>query len=296
MRQLQLGRFRCGDYSEDFIRNAWYENLATLVEHLPAVFKRYKVYRFPSGILPMWDQVPERLWRDDATVQSQFAVIGRLVVVNGVRATFHPGQFCSLSSDNWSVREASVRELNHHAWQFDQMMLPVSPYHAINVHGGKRGFSDVLIASINDTTSTSPYGPLSSSARERLTFENDECSYSTVDLLRIYRHTGVPVVFDSHHHTFNTGGISMVLASNAAKETWRDVKPLQHLSNSDPELASDARFQARRAHSEFIHHIPECQLHDVQNDTIDLDVEAKCKNLAIDKMRKDFQIHDVSLH
>ena len=49
-------------------------------------------------------------------------------------------------------------------------------------------------------------------------------------------------------------------------------------------------FNERRAHSRFIHYIPPQQLEAIKNNSIDVDVEAKEKNLAIFKMRKDFEV------
>jgi UV DNA damage repair endonuclease len=49
-------------------------------------------------------------------------------------------------------------------------------------------------------------------------------------------------------------------------------------------------FPDRRKHSQYIHYVPDCQLELAKENLIDLDVEAKMKNLAIMKMRKDFNI------
>lgn len=283
-RTLQLGRFRAGAYSPAYIKQTWIDNLTTLSTHLPTIFKTYKVFRFPSGILPLWDQLPEDSYTEDAQILDLFSRIGQEVLQNNVRATFHPGQFCSLSSDSPEVHENAVRELNHHAWQFDAMGLPQNPYYAINVHGGKRDRTANLIYAINSTSGTQPHRRLTPGARKRLTLENDEMCYSVVDLLKVFQETGVPIVFDSHHHTFKTGGINMQLASNACKETWGDVKPLQHISNS-PNLPANAPIQKRRAHSDFIQYVPQPQLVDITTDVIDLDVEAKMKNLAVDAMK-----------
>jgi UV DNA damage endonuclease len=232
--------------------------------------------------------LPRQTYESDADIVSRFEAIGRLVREHDVRATFHPGQFCSLSSDSPSTVRQAVAELDHHAWQFDCMGLPATPFHAINIHGGKSDRSDNLKHVVNTQ--------LSSTARARLTFENDESCYSVADLLDIWKSTGVPVLFDSHHHTFNDAGLPMDLASRAAKATWGDVRPLQHISNSEPTLAPNASFTKLRAHSEYIHHIPQVQLDDVRAGAIDLEVEAKLKNLAIDRMIQSFDFVSKSTH
>jgi UV DNA damage repair endonuclease len=46
----------------------------------------------------------------------------------------------------------------------------------------------------------------------------------------------------------------------------------------------------RRKHSDMIHYVPEPQLQALRDDTIDVEVEAKQKNLAVTKMATDFSI------
>jgi UV DNA damage repair endonuclease len=49
-------------------------------------------------------------------------------------------------------------------------------------------------------------------------------------------------------------------------------------------------FVERRKHSDYIHYIPDCQLAGLLNDAVDVDVEAKMKNLAVNKLRATFAI------
>jgi UV DNA damage repair endonuclease len=52
----------------------------------------------------------------------------------------------------------------------------------------------------------------------------------------------------------------------------------------------NAPFNKRRAHSAFIHNVPPLQLQAMQDDAIDVDIEAKMKNIALLRMRKEFNI------
>lgn len=273
---LQLGRYNKGLYSEEKVRETYFNNLNNLLKNLEFVFsKGYTLFRFPSGIFPLFDKVPQELW-DNGINKRLLSKIGKLVKDYEVRATFHPGQFCSLSSDREDVVINSVIEINHHSWIFDQMGLPASTFCAINVHGGK---SDRISNLVNGISL------LDKSARSRLTLENCETSYNVSQLYEVYEQTGVPVVWDSHHHSFNDGGLNYTQAMEISMKTWGNVKPLQHISNSrDPE----GSFQKRRAHSDYINTIPECQLKGLRSGKIQVDIEAKMKNLAIDKILKDF--------
>lgn len=281
---LQLGRWKSGAYSEEFVRKTYEENITSLINgiHIIAMMG-YKVFRMPSGIFPLFDQVPQHWWDNDNFV-GMLSTLGDIVRANNLRVTFHPGQFCVLSSDSDAVRVNAINEINQHSWIFDSMGLPATHHHAINVHGGKRGRSDKLIDVINNDAS------LSSSARSRLTLENDELCYTTADLLQVYKETGTPVVWDSHHHTLNPGGLDDVDAAHAAAETWGPIKPIQHLSNTMPDVAHDAPLTKKRAHSHHIRYIPDVQLAMLQNDVIDCDIEAKLKNVSIEKLKTDFNL------
>jgi UV DNA damage endonuclease len=179
------------------------------------------------------------------------------------------------------VVEKAFVELGIHGWMFDAMGLDHSPKWAINIHGGKADRSSRLIEQIKS---------LPDNVRKRLTLENDENSYSVIDLLEVYQATGIPVVFDSHHHTFNDGELSMADAHDLTTQTWQEgVRPLQHISNTEPSLVNGSLL-SRRKHSDMIHYVPEPQLRALRDDTVDVEVEAKQKNLAVTKMSTEFNI------
>ena len=216
----------------------------------------------------------------DEILLSKLKTLGKLFTDNNIRVTCHPGQFTVLSSDSVNVVNNSIRELEYHAWVFDVMGLPLSSYAAINIHGGKADRSSNII---------NVYRSLPDNIRLRLTLENDERCYNVGQLLDIHDRCGVSVVFDSHHFTFNTGNMSFAEAFDDTRATWGSIKPLQHISNTEPGM-EDAPFNQRRAHSQYIHYIPDMQLEAMRDDTIDVDVEAKHKNLAIFALRERYNL------
>jgi len=280
-RTLQLSRYRQGKYSEELIKNIYVHNAKRLSEMLPLIRSEgIKLFRISSAMFPLSDQVNKELWNNEE-VKKHLRKAGEYVRSNDMRVTTHPGQFCVLSSDSDDVVHKAFIELNIHAWMFDVMGLDESPKYAINIHGGKSDRSSRLIEQIKS---------LPDNIRKRLTLENDENSYSVVDLLEVHAHTSVPVVFDSHHTTFNDGNLTMEEAFHASVETWpKGILPLQHISNTDPELINGSVMQ-RRKHSNMIHYVPQCQLEALRDGTVDVEVEAKMKNLAVNKMSKEFNI------
>lgn len=271
---LQLNRYKKGLYSSDHILDTYIQNTTTLLKNLPRIFQTYKVFRMPSGFFPLYDLVDHSLWNNDVIIKN-LKSIGKIIVDNNVRVTFHPGQFCSLSSDSETVVKNSIAELMHHAWIMDQMSLDVIPYYAINIHGGKRDRHNALVRSILE---------LPDNVRFRLTLENDESCYSVGDLLMVYKETQTPIVFDSHHHSFNNDGLSFQEAYAACIETWGNIKPKQHISSTTPGLENSS-YQNRRKHGNYITSIPKCQYDGCVRNEIDLMVEAKLKNFAIEHLR-----------
>jgi len=280
-RTLQLGRYRQGKYTPESIKGTYVHNVKRLAAMLPFMYRQgVRLFRISSAMFPLADQVERTLW-DNSEVKEHLQIAGHFIKKNGIRVTTHPGQFCVLSSDSNAVVEKAVVELAIHGWMFDAMGLDRSPFYAINIHGGKSNRSERLIEQIKS---------LPDNIRKRLTLENDESAYGVVDLLRVYKETGVPVVFDSHHHTFNEGGLSMCSAVEATMETWsQDIKPLQHLSNTEPSLIN-GNFMDRRKHSNMIHYVPDVQLTVARKNKVDVEIEAKLKNIAVFKMVKDFSL------
>lgn len=277
---LQYGQFLKNKYSLKQIEETWINNAKGLLNIIKRVnLEGIKLFRVSSNLFPLYDSVGDSL-KSSETVKSILREIGKFIVENKMRATSHPDQFVVLSSNKEDVINTSIRLLDYHAWIFDQMNLSTSTYYAINIHGGTKGNFKSLINSINK---------LNPSTKNRLTLENDERSYNVSELYQVYQETGVPICWDSHHHTFNDAGLSLDEGLKLAKTTWGDIKPLTHLSNTDPLLANGS-FTERRKHSDYVHYIPDCQLNGNNNDEIDVEFEFKMKNLAITKAVQDFKI------
>jgi UV DNA damage endonuclease len=271
-RRLQLGRYKRGEYTNEKIHSLYVENLQTLLNGIKiAHADGISVFRMSSNLFPLWEFTKlvfadEEKQVADPEIQLLLTKIGNYVMRHNIRLTTHPDQFVVLSSDRPEVVDSAILQLNFHGWIMDKMGLPRTPYYCINIHGGKRDRTDQLIDGI---------GRLSEAARSRLTLENCEYGYSVKDLYSVHMATDVPIVFDSHHWKFNHT-LSLNDCLRIAILTWpEDIKPLTHLSNSPPDRPG------HRSHSDYIVEMPELQRHFNNINIIDVDVEAKAKNLAI---------------
>jgi UV DNA damage endonuclease len=205
--------------------------------------------------------------------------IGKYVIENGIRVTFHPSHFCVLASDKPLVVSNAVDELNKHAQIFDLMGLPMTPYHAINIHIGttKPTLSDAANRFVDN------FNLLSDSCKRRLTIENDDSpnQYSVLKLYKmVYEKIFIPIVFDQHHFNYGPQDQTMEEALKLSFSTWGGIKPLTHMSSS---RKLEDKKAVSTAHADYIYE-------KIQTFGLDFDteIEAKAKDLAVIKYRKDF--------
>jgi UV DNA damage endonuclease len=95
----------------------------------------------------------------------------------------------------------------------------------------------------------------------------------------VYKVIGIPIVFDQHHFLYGPKDQSMEEALTLAISTWK-TKALTHMSSS--KKLEDIKGLAT-AHADYIYEKIETFGLD-----FDVEIEAKCKDLAVLKYRKDF--------
>ena len=246
--------------------------------------KGIKVFRMSSCLFPWMSEYELTDLPDYETIKSNLASVGRIAMENGQRLSFHPGPFNILSSPKDKVVEASFIDLTRHGEIMDLMGLPRNRNAKINIHVGA--------AYGNRQTALDRwcknYEGLPESVKTRLTVENDDRAnlYSTKDLYYgVFERTGVPIVFDFHHHNFNTGDQNHEEALKLAASTWGDVKPTCHYSESKRD--KEGAKVSPTAHSAYIY--DKIEDYGVEFDCV---IEAKAKEKALFKYVEDWK--DVS--
>jgi len=233
-----------------------------------------KLFRMSSGMFPWATEYDLKDMPDYLAIKTLLRGTGNYAKQMGIRLTSHPGPFNVLTSPKENVVQNTFADLEMHGEVFDLIGLEHSPYNKINIHcngvyGDKKSAMDRFCEN---------FKRLSKSVQTRLTVENDdkETMYSVKDLMYIHNKIGIPIVFDYHHHRFNTGGLTEEEALKLAVSTWPEgIKPVVHYSESKALHENNDKLKPQ-AHSDYINQLPNLYGMDV-----DVMVEAKMKELSI---------------
>lgn len=238
------------------------------------------VYRLSSDSFPWLTEYNFKDLPKFNLIEKLLKEIGDKIKSNNIRTSYHPGPFNVLASENNSVVNKTIDELNKHAELMDMMGLEQSHYYPINIH-------------INTTKPTREeaakrfverFSLLSESCRKRLTLENDDSpnQYSVKMLYDwVHTETKIPIVFDQHHFNYGPQDQTMEEALKLAHSTW-NVKPLTHMSS--PKTLEDNSGK-KTAHADYIYE--EIKTYGLEFDT---EIEAKSKDLAVIKYRQQFKV------
>ena len=232
-----------------------------------------KFFRLSSALVPWGDGLDLTTLKDYNEISTALRKAGDYAKANGIRITSHPGPFVVLTSPKENVVEAAIKDLELHGKIFDLLGLSQTPYNKINIHCN--GVYGDKLSAMNRFCEN--YLRLSDSVKNRLTVENDDKAsmYNVKDLMYIHNRINIPIVFDYHHHLFNTGDLSEEEALKLAITTWGDITPVVHYSESKALHEENTKLKPQ-AHSDYIKSLPNTYGLDV-----DIMVEAKAKELAI---------------
>ncbi|MBF0490911.1 MAG: UV DNA damage repair endonuclease UvsE [Candidatus Omnitrophica bacterium] len=187
-----------------------------------------------------------------------------------LRATFHPDQFILLSSPNDEVTRRSIADLDYQAQVSEWIGADVINIHGGGSYGNKLQALDQVARNLKR---------LSKAVRSRLTFENDDKTYTPQDLLPLCQKEGIPFVYDVHHHRCNPDKLSVEQVTKLALATW-DREPLFHISSPKEGWKGP---NTNRHHDYIdIKDFPKCW----RRLNITIEVEAKAKELAIRHLHK----------
>lgn len=236
-----------------------------------------RVFRMGSGIFPWATEYDITLLPDFFTIAKNLREAGNLAWVTNQRVTAHPDHFVKLGSANPKVVENSIKDLELHSEVFNLMGFPATPFNAINIHVGMN-FSEETAQRWVDN-----FRRLSPNLQARMVVENDdkENAFSIIQLFTyLHAELGIPLTFDYFHHQFHSDGLTTQEAAELSAGTWPEgITPLFHYSES--KNVNENVTGNPRAHADYVFSsIDDFGL------TIDVDLEAKAKELALFKYRE----------
>jgi UV DNA damage endonuclease len=204
---------------------------------------------------------------------ARFRECGRLARQQGLRLSFHPDQFVVLNSPNPKTLARSLAELDYMAEVAEWVGADV-----INLHGGGAyGDKTTALRALRTNIKRLP-----APVRSRLTLENDDKVYTPSDLLPVCADTGVPLVYDVHHHRCLPDGLTVEEATQRARATW-DREPVFHVSSPKEGWSGPKPHR----HHDYI------DAADFPTEwlgwPLTVEVEAKAKEMAVARLRKALQ-------
>lgn len=234
---------------------------------------RIGCFRVNSQILPIkthpdWGYRIEELPNAEEIID-RFKESQTFAKKHKLRTCFHPDQFVVLNSPRADVVAKSVQELEYQAQVAEWIGADVINIHGGGAYGDKHKALDDFARGLDR---------LSAKVRSRLTVENDDKIFTPSELLPVCQASGIPLVYDVHHHRCHPDELSIEQATVMAIATWKR-EPMFHISspldgwqNPKPER-----------HHDYI------DLNDFPNSwrnlTATIEVEAKAKEVAVFKLR-----------
>lgn len=206
------------------------QNLADLREILRHNLAHgWLLFRIGSSVVPFASHPVNALdWQ--AEFEQDLTEIGAFARNNGMRLSFHPGQYTVLNSPDPEIVRRAIEEIAYSAAFLDALGMDTACKIVIHL-GGIYGDKPAALSRFVETVTA-----LGDSLRRRLVIENDERSCTPADALWVSARTALPVVFDNLHYAANPGPGRLDDLLEQIFATWKpeDGVPKVHFSSQAP--------------------------------------------------------------
>ena len=254
------------------LKNRTLINLSNTLHILKwCVNNNVKVYRFSSSLIPLatlqtiWD------WQNDKDILYYCDQIKTFVNENNIRTSLHPDQYTLLTNykdDN--VFQNSLNDLIYHNALCDLLGCETILLHVGGAYGNKPKAIETFM--IN-------FLRLPIEIQNRLHLENDDKSYNVEEVLFICETMDIPMVLDFHHDKCLPSSKDVDKYIDRIIKTWDNKRPKCHISSGRSGTTD-------RNHSDYINVLDYNYVSDITQGKFDIMIEAKEKDLAILKLRR----------
>ena len=234
-----------------------------------------EVYRFSSSLVPLATH-PEVMWDFLTPFKNEWKEIGDLIKQFKLRVSFHPNHFTLFTSPREEVTTNAVISMDYHFRMLKAMNALDTGL--INIHiGGAYGDKISSIKRFHQNLKKLP-----KEIKKHMTLENDDKTYDILETLTACEKEKVPMVLDYHHYLANSGEIDLPPYLERIFKTWDkfNIVPKVHISSPKSE-------QAFRSHADYVSLdfvLPFLKMAKELNQDFDIMIEAKQKNLAMQKL------------
>lgn len=211
-------------------------------------------------------------------VKDRLKSIGKYAKAHKHRLSMHPGQFCQLGSPNPDVVKQTVIDLTNHAKLLDMLGYEPEDGSVLIVHGGGTfGNKEDALSRFKEN-----YLKLPHKVRKYISLENDEFSYSVMDLLPFCESLNIPLCLDIFHNKISKDKVKITKKlMNRIFNTWkiRNMPPKIHISEQQVGLRLGS-------HSKTLDKIPlyVFMLPILCDTSLDIMLEVKDKEVSVFKM------------
>ncbi|MFE8695909.1 UV DNA damage repair endonuclease UvsE [Cytobacillus sp. FJAT-53684] len=234
-----------------------------------------ELYRFSSSLVPLATH-PEVMWDFITPFKSEWEELGHLVKHQKLRASFHPNQFTLFTSPREEVTANSIKDMQYHYTMLEAM--GIIDQAIINIHiGGAYGDKEMALSRFHQNIKSLP-----THIKKITTLENDDKTFNVEETLQTCEKENMPMILDYHHYLANKNDNDLSQYLQRIFNTWEvsGLIPKVHLSSPKSE-------KAFRSHADFVSLdfvLPFLKMAKELNTDIDIMIEAKQKNLAMQKL------------
>lgn len=234
-----------------------------------------ELYRFSSLLVPLATH-PEVMWDYMTPFKNEWEELGQLIQQFKLRPSFHPGQFTLFTSPRKEVTQNAVKDMQYHFKMLEAMNA--LEHGIINIHiGGAYGDKPTTLERFHENLKELP-----KHIKKHMTLENDDKTYTVEETLITCENETIPMILDYHHHMANKGEIDLILHLERIFNTWSKTNSVPKVHISSPKSEKEYRSHADFVSLEFV--LPFLKLAKELNQDFDIMIEAKQKNLAMQKL------------
>ena len=210
-----------------------------------------QLYRCSSKLIPLATHEALSGWDPFAALNDSFAAIGNYANKHGMRLSFHPDHFTVLNTPRAEVLRKSIEVLDYHVRMLEAMGLDERAKNNIHI-GGAYGNKEAAGKRFLEN-----FEALTERIKRRMTLENDDKTFTSLETLDICEKLGVPMVFDIHHQWVNNDGEKPEELWPRVQETWNTPYGQADAPPDDPlppkiHVSSPKNERDPRGHADFV--------------------------------------------